>query len=114
MLSLRLIIAVISLIFLVGLVMISILSGLYHGQVMEAHIEEMFFLAEHYLDDHLEGSLAPSGPPGLGFAPVIEGKFDAWFGEMKLLEVTKGIEPQRWNGGGDRPDDHGFFGLAGA
>lgn len=98
-LSTRLLAAVVGLIFMAGLMVIVLLSGLYHGQVMEAHIEELFLLAEHNIAEHQAGSFSDSISPGFGFAAIIGGELQAWTGDTKMIAVARTMEPERWNSG---------------
>ncbi|XDZ65299.1 sensor histidine kinase [Alphaproteobacteria bacterium LSUCC0684] len=97
-LSLRLLSAVTGLVFFFGLVVIVFLSGIYHGQVMEAHIEELFYLAEHNLENHHDNLTVPV-PAGFGVAAVVDGAASNWSGDARVVEAVRAMEPQQWDSG---------------
>jgi signal transduction histidine kinase len=99
LLALRLMMVVFSLVFLTGFCVFILLSGSYHGQIMETHIEELFYLAEHNLEAHTAGDHSQNAPQGFGVAPVDNGQIKAWSGDPKLMASTKAMEPVQWNNG---------------
>jgi len=95
-LSFKLVSAMIGLVSAAGLLVLILLSGMYHDQVMEAHIEEIFYLAEHNLEDHQSGQSDTSAHPGFAFALEIDDGALLWSGEAALRKEVEGREPVRW------------------
>jgi len=68
LLALRLMAVVFSLVFLTGGFVVVLLSGPYHSQIMETHIEELFYLAEHNQENHSSEDHTRKAPEGLGLS----------------------------------------------
>ncbi len=99
LLALRLMTVVFSLVFLTGGFVVVLLSGPYHSQIMETHIEELFYLAEHNQESHSSKDHAQKAPEGFGFAPVVDGQVKGWAGNPELVARARAMEPDQWDNG---------------
>jgi len=99
LLALRLMAVVFSLVFLTGGFVVVLLSGPYHSQIMETHIEELFYLAEHNQENHSSEDHTQKAPEGFGFAPVLDGEIKTWAGTPELVARARAMEPDQWDNG---------------